>query len=41
MMRFCFMTNVASENNKRVAMITISGNDLRNCVAASFANEDR
>src|SRR6266550_7650979 len=39
MMRFCFMTNVASENNKRVAMITISRDNLENCVAAD--NQDR
>src|SRR6266566_9442939 len=33
MMHIGFMANVASESDKRVAMITITGDDLENCVA--------
>src|SRR2546430_13583150 len=33
MMLFRFATNFSPKDDQRVAMITISGNDLRNCVA--------
>ena len=38
MMHFCFTTNLSSENDERIAMIAISGNDFRNCVAAGNQN---
>src|SRR2546430_15587906 len=34
MMLFRFATNFSPKDDQRVAMITISGDDLRNCVAA-------
>ena len=37
-MRFCFIANVAPEKHKGVAMVAISGDDLRNCV--STGNQD-